>query len=228
MERRQFIQWLATLPVAASGCAVIPDAYDRKTYGTPNRIAIIAAPTMFVAAVSSDMNMFARAGENDAMADRIRAALEPFCADFGPRMRKKIAEGLSRNGIDSNEIAFRQPKGLFNHAFIHSTIDYPNVNERFFLESKISLCVVRAGKDFILGAATYNRLLTPDSKLLWRKAVSVGPSIYDGSSVIDVFPVRYQSVEEVISSAAQVSEALLGSAALIGADVASSLVRATT
>jgi hypothetical protein len=238
MNRRKFCQSLGLLPFALSGCAVIPDFYDKATYGVPKRIAIIDSPNMFSVDIDRDLNIVVVPGgrfptivvnsrADSAAYRRVVPILEPLCADFGPRMRKRMSEVFIRDGIQSSLIPFREPTGM-GHSFIHSKINYPEVNELFFLDSKITLCLVKSGTNIFPCVSTYNRLLTPDSKLLWRKAVSVGPSIYDGNYMVATIDRRFNDIDSTLSAAQEVADLLLSNAPLIGEDIATSLIEVVT
>jgi len=227
MDRRQFTRSIVVLAPLLPGCTTSV-AYDRTKYGDLRRVGIIAHPQRFDVFASSSMNIYARAGYDEAMRNQVKSALSAKCQEFGSGMRKQIAATLTSYGINSTEIAYRDDGSIINPRYrIFRTPLYKDAGEPLYLESQISLCFAQLQDGIAPGAGTWSQLITPDGETLWSTRISIGPSRFSDSIVIGVPTTRFKDISDVVNSPDMASAVLMSFATPLGRNIGEALVRDT-
>jgi hypothetical protein len=221
MRRREFLQRLAVLPLLG-GCTS-PVVYDRATHGPLRRVGLVDYPHRFDSQVSRDVNMYSRAGEDSAIARRLREALDARCQGFGPNMRNAIAAALAKQNIGSSIVPYKEDEGEGLNPIYRKPI-YKNTQEPTVLECQISLCFGRAGDGLVPGAGSFSRLATPDGQVLWRSSLTLGPSGAMAARMLAMPTARFKDVREIVSSPDRASAELMALAAPLGSAIAAVLL----
>jgi hypothetical protein len=221
MNRRDFVKSIAIVAPIVSGC-VAPPVYNKAKHGAIRRIGIVAYPQAFEARISRDLNQYSQAGENDAIARRLRNAMRGKFDRFEIEMRRELAATLSAGGVSSSEVPHDLPSPFIDPT--RGTPDYSAAGEPFYLECQITLTFMRLKDGIAPGAGTFNRLFKAEGISLWSNRISIGPSIFVRSRFIGMPTRRYKDVQEIVTFADEASAILMSFAAPMGRAIGESLL----
>lgn len=224
MNRRNFLTSLSLSPLFI-GCATAVN-YDASKHGRLTRVGIIEYPHGLGAAVSRSANMYAAAGEDEAIRERLGLKLGNRCDGFGKAVRDAIAATLSAHGVQSRTTRHIDTGGVLNP--IYRAPKFADIGEPVYLESQPTIMLVWSEGQILPGASSLNRLVAQRGDILWNRSVAVGSAIHPHLLTLPLATARYQDIGAAFSQPAEeLAAELMRLAAPLGNTIASQLLGAS-